>query len=433
MKKILCAVLAAICLISVLAGCGGSDAEAVPVVSVGIITGYTTQVSSFAGKVVSGQTEKIENDNERKIAETYVEEGDMVQAGDVLFEYDLEDMQLSLEKLQLEYEQMQQNISDKQSTISSLQSQMSSLSASDQASYTLQISALQTDIRELEYNSTLKQQDIETMQSNMENAEVCASVSGRVMSVKDLDSAGADSTDPYITIMDVSAYRVEGQISELNIRSVYAGMPVIVRSRVDSSVVWNGTIESIDLENPQSNNSADMYYESDDYTSSSKYTFYVQLDNTDDMILGQHVYIEPDYGQEDGLYLDESYIVIEDDGSAYVWAAGKNTLEKRDIVLGEYSADSMSYKIEEGLDYDDYIAFPSDDLKEGRKIEKYDEDVFGGGDVMYDDYIDYADYEDDTEDGFYDEESEYFEEYEEYAQEDMTDDLYASDTDAAEG
>ena len=62
------------------------------------------------------------------------------------------------------------------------------------------------------------------------------------------------------------------------------------------------------------------------------------------LMLGQHVTIEPDHGQatvKDGIWLNSGWIVQEDDGSAYVWAAkeGGAKLEKRSVELGEYDSD----------------------------------------------------------------------------------------------
>lgn len=78
----------------------------------------------------------------------------------------------------------------------------------------------------------------------------------------------------------------------------------------------------------------------------------------DGLILGQHVYIELDQGQEEvkeGLWLYGSYIV-QDEDTPYVWAANeKDRLEKRYIELGEYDADMDEYEIVSGLAEDDYI------------------------------------------------------------------------------
>ena len=86
-----------------------------------------------------------------------------------------------------------------------------------------------------------------------------------------------------------------------------------MRSRVDESKTWQGTISKVDTENPQTDNSnSGMYDDGSSEQKASKYNFYVQLTGTGDMLLGQHVYVEPDFGQtevKDGIWIDESYVV----------------------------------------------------------------------------------------------------------------------------
>ena len=107
----------------------------------------------------------------------------------------------------------------------------------------------------------------------------------------------------------------------------------------------------------------------DSQTSSSTYPFYVNLDSSDGLMLGQHVYIEPDEGQDEqkaGLWLSEVYIVDADTDSPYVWARNdKKKLEKRSVILGQYDENMGEYEIADGLSKSDYIAYPSDSLKEG--------------------------------------------------------------------
>ena len=73
---------------------------------------------------------------------------------------------------------------------------------------------------------------------------------------------------------------------------------------------------SVDMKNPVKNDSAMMVDTMDgndtSQTASSSYPFYVEMDSSEGLMLGQHVYIEMDYGQtdaRDGLWLDEYYIV----------------------------------------------------------------------------------------------------------------------------
>lgn len=114
----------------------------------------------------------------------------------------------------------------------------------------------------------------------------------------------------------------------------------------------------------------------DQQTSSSSYPFYVNLDFTDGLMLGQHVYIEMDYGQEEqkkGVWLNEFYIV-DAEGDAYVWASnGQDKLEKRSLTLGDYDQELGLYEVKKGLTKDDCIAFPADNLQEGMAVEISDQ------------------------------------------------------------
>ena len=173
--------------------------------------------------------------------------------------------------------------------------------------------------------------------------------------------------------------RVKGTVNELNIQNIVEGEPVIIRSRVDSSQTWKGTMGTIDKDSASTNSSSSAYFgmmdaSGDSQTSSSTYPFYVDLDSSDGLMLGQHVYIERDEGQEEqkaGLWLSEVYIVDADTDQPYVWAMGKDKkLEKRSVVLGQYDEDLGEYEIADGLTKDDYIAYPSENLKEGMATTK---------------------------------------------------------------
>ena len=62
---------------------------------------------------------------------------------------------------------------------------------------------------------------------------------------------------------------------------------------------------SVDVNNGTSDDSSnDMYMgmastSSDDQTTSTSYPFYVELDSSENLMLGQHVYIERDIGQDE--------------------------------------------------------------------------------------------------------------------------------------
>ena len=115
-------------------------------------------------------------------------------------------------------------------------------------------------------------------------------------------------------------------------------------------------------------------------------------------MLGQHVYIERDEGQEEqksGIWISEVYIVDADTDSPYVWATDKNDkLEKRSVILGQYDEDLGEYEIADGLSEEDSIAFPSDILEEGMSTTTNLEDAMDDSVDMQP--IDDSSYGDDT-------------------------------------
>ena len=176
------------------------------------------------------------------------------------------------------------------------------------------------------------------------------------MSYSDTGMTGESSQNAFITILSTGAYRIKGTVNEMNVGSIIEGEPVIIRSRVDENQVWKGTMGSVDRESANSQSSSNawgmMDASGDSQTSSTTYPFYVELQSSEGLMLGQHVYIEPDEGQEEkkeGLWISEFYIVDADTNSPYVWAADKDKrLVKKSVILGQYDETLGEYEIVEG-------------------------------------------------------------------------------------
>ena len=382
MKRFLSLILCALFLAS-LSACGGEE-ESAAVQAVSMIAGGgSTMVERCAGKVVSGETARLQKDTDKKVLEVLVKEGDMVEEGDILFRYDAAAMELDLEKLKLELQGLENTIVTASADIEELEKQKAMVYVTNQLSYTIQIDSKKADLREAEYNKAIKEREIANMEEALKATDIASPISGRVMSVNENTVGGEGQGDAFITVMDVSRYRVQGTLNELNLGSLYEGMNVLIRSRMDENTVWQGVIERIDWENPVSGNDNQMYYigPTDEMTASSKYPFYVTLDNIDGLILGQHIYVEPDYGQSrraEGLWLPGWYI-CDADSSPWVWAANsRDKLEKRSVVLGEEDAELGLRQIVSGLSLTDYIAFPQEGLRAGQSVDRFSEQSFGG-------------------------------------------------------
>ena len=101
---------AAILVLAVLWACTGcsNGGNAVYVQSVADLTnwGGIAPGDRFPGMVVSENTTEINKDHDKSISELLVKEGQDVEAGQELFCYDMEQLQLALDKQKLEKEQL---------------------------------------------------------------------------------------------------------------------------------------------------------------------------------------------------------------------------------------------------------------------------------------------------------------------------------------
>ena len=335
-------------------------------------------------------TVKVNIENGRTVTEVKVKTGDEVKKGQLLFEYDLSSIQDSLKEAQLALDRLKNEALSLNEQIATLEKEKKKANN-------------KMNLKKNEYDQISKQAEIDNLQAATTNTEVRSEIDGVIQKIDTSklgssdgdtldnsmgsDSGSSDSDNSFITILSTGAYRIKGLVNEQNRNSVVPGSAVIVRSRVDENQIWRGTMGAVDEQSASSSNNSNSYMwggsSGDDTTSSSSYPFYVTLDSSDGLMLGQHVYIEMDEGQEEqktGIWLGDYYIVDADTESPYVWAVdSKGRLEKRSVVLGQHDDDLSEYEIADGLTEDDSIAFPSDSLEEGMRTkdvsEMTDEDL----------------------------------------------------------
>ena len=341
-RKLAGLLVCALCL--TLSACG-SSAAAVYVQSVERLAamGGIAPGNRFLGMVVSEHTAEINRDADKTIAELLVKEGDDVQEGQALFSYDTEELQLNLDKKNLELEQLKSSIE----------------------SY---------------------KEKIKTLERELDNSTVTSPITGRVQKINENDTTDSDGKPAaYITIQQSGAYRVKGVLGELQRGSLKEGDRVKMVPRTEENAAWTGTVTLVDYENPTQGSDTDRYsgMSSDEMTSASRYPFYVELDSTDGLMLGQHLYIELDTGTDaPGVGISGTFLCYNEDGSAYVWAEKGGKLEKRAVTLGDYDPMTDVQKITEGLSLEDYIAYPDPELCRSGAPTTHDQPVVETEPVM---------------------------------------------------
>ena len=347
---------------------------------------YVTSVASMndavgaqkmAGVVESQKTQEIQKDSERQVKEILVKAGDEVDVGTPLFTYETSTLETELQQAQLDLERSDNEMANLRTQIDQLQKEKNNAGEEEQLSYTTQIQSAQMELKRSEYERKSKEVEKNRIQEKINNSTVTSEMKGVVKSVQnsgqEMNYSYDGGSQAFITILATGEYRVKGNVNEQNISEIVEGEQAIIRSRVDEDAIWRGTYTAVDTQNPSANNSSMMMYgiSSDaEQTTSTSYHFYVNLESSQGLLLGQHVYIEKDTGMEakkGSIWLDEAYIADVTE-KPYVWVENeKGTLEKRTVILGAYDEAMMQYEIQEGLKKSDYVAYPQEFIEEGTK------------------------------------------------------------------
>ena len=406
--------------------------------SVRTITEYGSasgMTNRYTGKVESQASTDINLDSNMSVAKCYVKEGDKVKKGDKLFKYNTDELNLNIDKAQLDIDTAENEIKQLRTEIKEDESSVKSADTSDRIELQTRILQNQAKIKQDELTIKSKKKEIKTLQKTIKNSTKKSPMNGLIKKINasvgssasdDDEETVSDSGDgsdnsAYMTIIAIGDYRVKATVNESNVSSLTEGDNMIVRSRVDDKQIWKGVIDKIETtENANSENGSDeemaSYDEETSGESASKYFFYIALEDDEGLMMGQHVLVEQDNGQDahrDGIWLPVAFLHIEKD-NYYVWAeTRRNRLEKRKVKVGEIDEDLEMYQITDGLEKSDYIAAESSSLEEGMittrssaeastavggEEEDVDSDLGLDEEDMGDEDFDEEDYEDTDED-----------------------------------
>ncbi len=377
----LCA--AALALMTALCGCGGED-TVVPVVKVSMLTLAGEAGDYYAGVVVSENAVQVQRDMEQTIDELYVSEGDTVTQGQKLFSYDSDELNLTLDKQELEQDRLEADIKELKSQISEVEKELKTATGDTKTQLNIQLRQLQTELTEAQYDQEDLKDEIKYTKQMIKNVDVKSPIEGTVRKID-------ESSASYITIQQAGAYQVQGALNELNLNAgLSLGSEVEIVSRLDENQFWTGKVTMMDYGNTSSNSYDSAYGYTDSLSSSNSYPFYVTLDSTDGLLLGQHVYVRlagVNTGGSGRVLVPEGYLmdVSYDEKtmirSASVWCPGEDgKLVKQTVVLGEYISDNGCYVILEGLTLDGYVADPSNPgCKKGAMTDLRSEADFASG------------------------------------------------------
>ena len=350
--------------------------------SLNTVSDFKLSNCSFLGVVEAQESVDVKYDSSKTVDEILVKNGDSVKKGDKLLTYDVEAINLQLEQAKLEVERLQNEIVSNKNQIAELEKAKKNADQDAAVSYTTQILSLQSDNAKNEYDIKTKNVEIKKLEASTKNAYVTASIDGTVKNVKTVDKLQQDGGDVIMQITEEGDYRIKGRFNEQNSKDIAQGVSVIVKSRLDDST-WKGEITSVDT-SPQKSSGEDMYMysygSSDEMSQSSNYAFYVKPESFDGLMLGQHVLIEIDNGQDTsinktGIWLYSDFI-CKDGNKNYVWAKDEDgKIEKRYVEIGQKDEENGDCEIKSGLEKGDFIAYPDKFIEEGMTTTTNEADV----------------------------------------------------------
>lgn len=349
------------------------------VMSLSEIMGQNSSYSSdvFMGIVEGQESTSVTKSSDRELDQVFVSEGDTVSVGTPLFSYKSDSLEAENVQYNFSIESENININETNRNIEKLTNDLAKIKGQTdedkekREDLANQIEGLKTDIAISQNSIAQTQAKIEENNKKINNATVSSTVDGVITKIAD-DTNPYTSDGTFITILASKEMRVKGQINEQNVWSINVDEPVTLRSRVDKDKTWSGTITKIDTESKKDENSDNLYGGGSSEDNSTKYPFYITLDSSDGLMMGQHLYIElgqtgaPEMDFSDGTYLYDYYIAYDEEGNPFVWADKNGKLVKQSIELGDYHEEQMVYSVS-GIDKDTKIAYPMEDLSEGMK------------------------------------------------------------------
>ena len=366
-----------------LTGCGAKTQ--VNVEQASMLTTAVTSSDKFAGMVVSENVVEIERDTEQKLDEVYVAVGDTVRVNEQLFKYDTDTLSLTIDKQQIEMDKLTQQIKDQTTQKTNLEKQIKKeKDKTTKATLELTLRSVNADLTDNNYKKKTLQAEINYNKDVLKNAVVRSPIKGTVRTIN-------ESGSPYITIQQAGAFQVKGMLNELSLNAgIMEGVGVTILSRTDPTAFWTGTVTLVDYnttDEGENDNMSGGYV--DPMASSTSYPFYITLDSTDGLLLGQHVYIQISAAAigDELLRIPEDYILdVTADEETWmtvgaVWAVDMETmtLVKQSVTLGEYDPTYGTYVILDGITPESFLAHPADDgVKEGAAVYLRSEQEYAG-------------------------------------------------------
>lgn len=277
-----------------------------------------------------------------EIAEIYVNEGDVVEAGSPLFRY--ENKQLELEQkqneLQLKANQLQLN------TIRKQHQELDERLEEDEDNEQLQAEHDQVKLQEQQAQIEIEQTQLQkdSISEQIEALEVKSNIAGKIIEVNEQAAASSSQLEqePLVRIGSLDQLIVEGVINEYDTLKIKEGQAVTLTADAVPDASWQGKVSVISF----------LPDESDSHGAESggggvQYPIQVTVEDENiDLKPGFQMIMEIETGKHQSETLPLT-AVLQDGDESYVYVVKEGKAERREVTVGAVSAETI--EITDGL------------------------------------------------------------------------------------
>lgn len=221
-------------------------------------------------------------------------------------------------------------------------------------------------IRDLQFQVKMAESNYQIKLKETQSGDVLATINGTVVSLLTEEQA-KEENQPVLKLSGGGGFYVQGSVSELQKDKLQPGQTVTINDW-NTGMTYEGQVESV-ADFP----TGEEYWNGMGNPNVSYYPFTVFVGEEADLQEGSYVSMIYSPGDaQQGIYLENPFLVTEQ-GTSYVYVAGSDgKLEKRPVTTGKSLWGSYT-QILDGITAEDQIAFPyGKNLKPGAPTQLSD-------------------------------------------------------------
>ncbi|MFC0469841.1 efflux RND transporter periplasmic adaptor subunit [Halalkalibacter kiskunsagensis] len=336
---------------------------------------------AFSGKIEPEKHEKIYVEPDKgTVKEVFVKEGDTVEEGTPLFEYEpLEDSNLELEQLKMQLEMSYLQINQAQKRQTKMEKAIKEAEKEEKELLQEDLEQVKFDLRMMNLEAGQQQKQIKSLTDEQESTTVLSKSAGIVQSINQDIADGAQmeqAQGAFIQIVSTGSYLIKSQVNEFLIDTLEVDTKMKITKKAGGDEEWQGTITEIGRLPVGANEDSqmmDMYLETN--PQSSNYPFTVLIEDHSGLEIGFHVNLEPISEEESvsSVVKVMQDFVVWDEDEPYVWVVDENqTARKQYVEVGHQFDEEFAIEIVSGVTLENYLVYPDPSVTEGKEVMIYD-------------------------------------------------------------